>query len=220
MNLISIDNVEKVKTMLLNNCFDSKHLNLHFKNVDIKLKISNVSINEDVSVNKNSLKKIYFLDEQREDNVYCMTVSKKQYKLFLEIGHWSDKYRVDDSHIILGTNYKLGDHFVELELSQALEDNKNIYITKNISRLAGEGAISRINSGLKNDRARKIERRNMLVSKLNSEVISFENNELICINKIKKYDLDKPEKCDKIFFEFMKDLINYAFTIEEIVASD
>lgn len=220
MNLISLDNVEKLKNMLLNNCFDNKHLNLNFKNTNINLKISNVSINEEVLVNKNSLQKIYFLNEAREDNVYCMTVNKKQYKLFLEIGHWANKYRVNDSHIILGTNYKFGDHFVQLELSQALEDNKYIYITKNISKLAGEGAISRINKGLKNDRAKKIERRNKLVNKLKAEVISFENNNLMCINKIKKCDLDKPEKCDKIFFDFIKSFMNYAFSIEEIVAEN
>lgn len=82
----------------------------------------------------------------------------------------------------MGSNYsKLGKFFAQLELSQSLEDDNYLYVVKNISKLLGEGAISRTNNGLKSDKEKKYKRRNRLVTLLDSKVIEYDNNEWMVI---------------------------------------
>lgn len=75
--------------------------------------------------------------------------------------------------------WKRSDYFCQIELSKAVEDDKYIYIIKNITKLAGNGAISRLNNGLGKDRDRKHQRREELVNRLNADVISYNNNDWI-----------------------------------------
>ena len=126
-------------------------------------------------------------------------------------------------HIVLGTTYNFGStkaYFSQLELSQALEDDNSIYIVKNITKLSGEGAITRINSGLKDNRERKIERRMELINRLDGKTIPFNKSEWLIITEINKKDLELEENHNEIFFRLIKDFINYSFSIEDIIAED
>ena len=136
------------------------------------------------------------------------------------LGEWGYKTRIPKSHLVLGTNpIKFGsDYFCQIELSQAVEDEENIYIIKNISKLAGEGAISRLNNGLGNDKARKHKRREELIERLNLEVISYDDNDWCCVYKIEKDKLNNKAYYEDIFHEFMYSFLMYALTIESIIA--
>lgn len=141
----------------------------------------------------------------------------------MNIGEWGYEYRIPNMHIVLGSSYNFGsskDYFSQIEISQALEDREYIYIVKNISKLSGEGAITRINSGLKTDKYKKKERRIRLVNRLNSKSIYYDNQDWMVLSKIDKSDLIKEERHNNIFYNLTKDIINYSFTIEDIIAED
>ena len=127
-------------------------------------------------------------------------------------------------HLALGTTTnKFGsskEYFSQIEISQSLEDENYIYIVKNITDLAGKGCISRINTGLKNDKDKKYERRTRLVNRLNSEVLVHNTKDWMVISKINKEDLKNNNKFNSICYELIRDIINYSFTIEDIIAED
>ena len=143
----------------------------------------------------------------------------------MNIGRWGDyKYNIENIHLALGTTTnKFGswkEYFSQIEISQALEDENYIYIVKNITDLAGKGCISRINTGLKNDKGKKYERRTRLVNRLNSEVLVHNTKDCMVISKINKEDLQNNDKFNSICYKLIKDIINYSFTIEDIIAED
>lgn len=125
-------------------------------------------------------------------------------------------------HIVLGTTYsKFGakELFSQLEISQSIEDNDYVYLVKNISDLAGKGAIARLNSGLKYKKE-KYERINILINRLNTTTKPYEGKEWMIVSKISKEDLDNGQKYNDIFYTMIKDILNYSFTIEDIIAED
>ena len=168
----------------------------------------------------------WFLNSTDEDNEFsCININGKKEILYMNMGQWgSYKYDIQNMHLVLGTTTsKFGgskEYFSQIEISQSIEDDKYIYIIKNITDLAGRGAISRVNSGLKDDKDKKHARRTRLVNKLNSKVISHDNKDWMVINQINKSDLDVNDKHNDIFYELIKDIINYSLTIEDIIAED
>ena len=169
------------------------------------------------------MQEMSFINEEEEENIYCMKINNRNHQIYLNIGDWGYNYRIPNMHIVLGTTYNFGStkaYFSQLELSQALEDDNSIYIVKNITKLSGEGAITRINSGLKDNRERKIERRMELINRLDGKTIPFNKSEWLIITEINKKDLELEENHNEIFFRLIKDFINYSFSIEDIIAED
>lgn len=163
-------------------------------------------------------------DNSLDFNKFCLNINNKKHTLFINIGEWPPyKYEIENMHLVLGSSYSFGslkEFFSQIELSQALEDEQYLYIVKNISKLAGEGSIARINSGLKSDRDKKFQRREKLVNRLNSKTIPFDNKEWLIISKIDKKDLMESSKYDDIYYNLVKDIVNYSLTIEDIIAED
>lgn len=230
MERITVQNAEKIKVILLGNNLDNKRIELEYKNIKAKVRIDSRSNYEKSKVFPDIDMKMCYLKNSCDvdEGNCCFEINGKKKMMYINIGEWGVsggyKYRIENMHIALGVSTnKFGSsnaYFSQIEISQALEDNNYIYIVKNITNLSGQGAISRINSGLKSDKARKYERRDRLVKRLNSEVITYDNKEWMVINKINKEDLKDKEKYDGIFYELIRDIINYSFTIEDIIAED
>lgn len=162
-HLLSVDNAEKMKAIILNTQLIDEII-ITKDNSNIQLMINKVS---ERHIDKNWGDEEFYFENDKSD---CpLIVNNKSYWISMKVGWWRDTYRIPNVHLILGTNCsKFGSgclYFSQLEFSQALEDDEFIYIVKNISILAGEGSILRLNSGLK-DRDKKIERRNKLVERL------------------------------------------------------
>lgn len=205
-------NARKFKKILLKDTINEE-IELDFDKLNAYIKIDALAETE---VN-GTMNDIYLLNDQIDENKLCFSINDKKYNLFLSIGDWGYDYRINDVHIVLGTNYKFGKFFSQLELSQALEDDKYIYIIKNLTKLAGEGAISRLNKGLGSDKEAKRKRRYELVEKLNFDVINYDGNHWICIGKIDKEELENEENNSDILYDFLNNFIKYSFTIEEII---
>ena len=227
MDLITYDNAQKVKDILLKGNLDNKSINLEFKNINAK-----VNINELTEVEKSQIfidenvDMFWFINSLNEEDTYlCVDINGHKEELYMNIGNWGDyKYNIKNMHIALGTTTnKFGsgkEYFSQIEISQALEDENYIYIVKNITDLAGKGCISRINTGLKNDKGKKYERRTRLVNRLNSEVLVHNTKDCMVISKINKQDLQNNDKFNSICYKLIRDIINYSFTIEDIIAED
>lgn len=213
VRLIYKKNARKLKNILLKDTINEE-IELTFNKLNAYIKIDALAETE---VN-GAMKDIYLLNDQIEENKLCFSINDKKYNLFLSIGDWGYDYRINDVHIVLGTNYKFGKFFSQLELSQAVEDEKYIYIIKNLTKLAGEGAISRLNKGLGSNKEVKRKRRNELVERLKFDIINFDNNDWICISKIDKEKLENEENNSDILYGFLNNFIKYSFTIEEIIA--
>lgn len=227
MELITYDNAHKIKAILLNNYFEDKSINLEFKHINTKVIIDSLTESEKSRVfTDRDMDMRCFLNSEDEDDEYtCVNINNKKELLYLNIGQWGDyKYDIENMHLVLGTSTnKFGsarEYFSQIELSQSLEDEEYIYIVKNITYLAGRGAISRINTGLKNDKDKKHERRTRLVERLNSKVISYLDKDWMVISKVDKSSLTDKENFNEVFYRLINDIINYSFTIEDIIAED
>ena len=208
MERITIQNAEKIKNILLNSYLDNKSISLEYKNIKTIINIDGIT------------------ESEKEGNILCMEVNNKKHQLYMNIGEWGAsgryKYDIHDMHIVLGTtSSKFGEKelFSQIEISQALEDKDYVYLVKNISDLAGKGAIARLNSGLK-DKKLKYERRNTLVSRLNTTTKPYEDKEWMIVSKISKEDLDNEQKHNDIFYNMIRDMLNYSFTVEDIIVED
>lgn len=230
MYRITVENAEKIKNILLYGYLDNKTIELEYKHINTKVRINGKSKNEKSSMFTDlDMDMYYFLNNLDEEDIHsCIYINNKKEKLYINIGQWGTyEYDIPNMHIALGTStYKFGsarEYFSQLEISQALEDSNYIYLVKNITDLSGPGAISRLNTGLKSDKDRKHERRNILVNRLNCETKLYKDNkekEWMVISKINKQDLNNEEKCNDIFYSIINDILNYSFTIEDIIAED
>lgn len=154
----------------------------------------------------------------QDGEIDVLKSKNKSYELFLQIGSWGDTYRLNKSHICLGTNYNgFGagkSFFSQLELSDAIQDERKIYILKNLSKLAGNGSIARLNSGL-NSKESKHLRRDYLKKATGYKTIILGSDEWIIVSKIDKYEMKSKPKV--MFNSFINDFLNYSFCIEDII---
>ncbi len=208
---LTFENADRIKYVLLNTQL--------VNSVKIQ-KNPNVVFNAD-AVSDNWVESDYGNDEffmMNGDSTDPLIINGKSYTLSLKVGWWRDTYRIPNTHITLGSSYsKYGSFFSQIELSQAIEDDDKIYIIKNMSKLAGDGTMARLNNGLK-DKNSKIGRRYDLAKRLDKEIINYECHEWLVVDKIKKSDLLNEDNHGYIFQSFMENFINYALTVEEIIA--
>lgn len=214
--LIDIARAVLIKNVLLNTEL-REEIRIEVPSLDLSFQANAVSITEPSSKFE-AMEEAYFMKDESVESLY---VENRKYSVFFSIGEWGYETRLPASHICLGTTpIKFGSaYFSQLELSQALEDEHSIYIVKNLSKLAGEGAISRLNHGLGADKLTKHERRSQLKQKFGGNVISVEKQEWLILCKINKLDLVNEEKYSDILRQFMYAFVKYAFTIEEIISS-
>lgn len=221
MERIALQNAEKIKKILLYNFIDNKSINLEYKNIKIIINIDGRTESEKSPL-FDYMHMFNFLYSEEKDNYQCIEINNKKYDLYMNIGGWGYEYDIPNMHIVLGTtSSKIGSkqYFSQLEISQALEDDEHIYLVKNISKLSGEGAISRLNSGLK-EKALKYERRNRLINRLKTTTKLYDDNEWMIVSKISKSYLDNEQMHNDIFYTMIKDILNYSFTVEDIIAED
>lgn len=102
-----------------------------------------------------------------------------------------------------------------LDLSDAIEQDENIYILKNISNAKQGGAICKLYRNVKNHEG-IIKRQEDLIQKLGSQVVEYDDASWIIVNSIKKEDLNNEEKFKDVLHKFLEDFIKYAFTVEFI----
>lgn len=180
----------------------------------VKLALDGVS-----STNKSEhfkgMKQVYFMNN---DDSKVLKIEEKEQELHYNIGNWKTKSRVPGVHFCLGCK-KFGDYFFQLDLSQSLADEEYIYVVKNISRLGGQGSITRLYRGLKSDKIKKNERKKILINKFNGEIIEYNKNQWMCLSKIKINDLYDEDKDEKIFKEYVANVIKFSFMVEDISLS-
>ena len=203
MDSITQENAKNIRKILLNNCIEDNIIELEYKYLNAKLKIDNATICEKSEIFEN-MDEFYFINDRDnlENNKLCLDIKNKKYMLFMNVGKWM--------HLSLGSTYNFGSSkyfFSQMDLSQALEDDNYLYIAKNLTKLAGNGSISRINSGLKSDRNKKIERRNRLVKRLNGEIVIHNGDEWLVVSKISKGDLMNEENYNDIFYNLVRNIL-------------
>lgn len=217
MELISIKHAKKIQEIISHKQIDG---NIKLNMSEMNLKIIANSNSKATSYTKYSpnMSIIYLMNY---GSSFVMSLNNKDYEMFFQIGGWGNDARICNMHLCLGTYPTIfgSAYFSQIELSQALEDEKYIYIVKNITKLAGSGAISRINFGAKT-REQKKARRNQLIEKLNSSIIDYNDSEWLVINKISVADLSDNSKSRAILTRLLKSIIIYAMHIENIIRSD
>lgn len=196
-------------------------------NKNINIKYDNIEL----EVNFNNLSKYYPSKKLRsfymDDDINAIRFENKPVMLYMYIGHWSNNNnaRIKNSHISIYTNSSKigGERFFQIELSDCIEDDKYVYILKNISKNAGNGAISRLNkySYPTTEREKRNndlrERREELIRRTYSEVINYNNNDWICIYKFDKEKLFKLSYHEELFNECIESIIAFTFSMESIV---
>ena len=140
MERITIQNAEKIKNILLNNYLDNKSINLEYKNINTIINIDGITESKKSELfDDRDMEMFHFLNGEQEGNLLCMEVNNKKHQLYMNIGEWgvygNYEYEIPNMHIVLGTtSSKFGakEYFSQLEISQALEDDKYIYLVKNM----------------------------------------------------------------------------------------
>ncbi|MGL5951123.1 MAG: hypothetical protein ACRCZH_06855 [Cetobacterium sp.] len=143
---------------------------------------------------------------------------KQPATMFYGVGEWRDEgsYRLDRCHIVLGSDNtsKLNEFFAQIDLSEAIEDNDYIYLLKNLTKRSRHGSIKRLYT--KKTKSSDESRREKLLDMLKPEIFSDDYGDLfIAVSKINKQDLFERKNDSKVLVKFLKDFINYAFSVEE-----
>lgn len=206
---ITIENAYKIKDILEVVPLE-KDINLEYKAIDASIHIKYIS--ENVQIGEDG----YYMNFLSEDqDIKCFSIKGKEYELRMGICDWGTDTRIKSGHIFLGSE-AFNNYFAQVELSHAIEDENYIYIVKNISKLAGEGSIYRLNKNAE-DKNDKYMRREILIDELKSEVIEYKNSRWIVVDKILKSDLDDESKYSDVIYDFILNFLKYAFCIEEII---
>ncbi|MBC8580182.1 hypothetical protein [Zhenhengia yiwuensis] len=161
------------------------------------------------------MKEIYLLND--EDGFEVLSYNGKGYNAFLNVGEWGYSTRLRDAHITLGST-KFHDFCFQLELSQAIKDGEYIYLLKNISNMAGAGAICRLYKGLKGNKEEKLNRQQSFIEHYGKEVINYNKKDWIVISKIRRADLFEEEAESEIFYELIHSLFSAMLWVETIGA--
>ena len=205
--------VESIKD-ILSKAVLSKPINITLPILNSEFKVSSISASHEWDEFP-SMQKTYFL--RRDGELNTLKIKDRNYQVFYALGDWGYDVRVPYAHMCLGVEPKhfQSVYFSQMELSQMLEDKASLYIVKNISKLAGEGASSRLNKGAAN-RTEKLMRRQILKERLGCNSLEFERHEWLVLCKIDKNKFDGHFD-NEINTMILESFLKYAFTIEEII---
>lgn len=218
LGLINNENVQKVKKILIEENLKDNII-IEKDKLELQLGIDELTMAMEASYLGSCYFRMFGRSFKYNNDVENMKIKDKVYRMFMCVGPWKKQNKECESYVVLGANYKqFGNDFSEFDLSDCLEDNEYIYIVKNLSKLAGSSAITRLNKGIKSDRDKKYERRRMLVSQLNFETLDYDKSEWLCIAKINKSELENKEKYNEILRNFLNNFIEYSLKVEEIIS--
>lgn len=183
--------------------------------LDGKYKINAFDITESYKSEHygDNMNEFYLMDNHNKYNV--LEYKNKLYEVFVNFGEWAYKTRLNNTHITAGSS-KFHDYSFQLELSQAIKDKENLYIVKNITNLAGNGALVRLYRGLGKDRAKKENRRQRFIEEFNSRILKYEGKEWIVISKILLDDLFDDNKNEEIFYNLLNSILKAMLLVEGI----
>lgn len=183
--------------------------------LDGKYKINAFNITESYKSEHHgyNMNEFYLMDNHNKYNV--LEYKNKLYEVFVNFGEWAYKTRLNNTHITAGSS-KFHDYSFQLELSQAIKDKENLYIVKNITNLAGNGALVRLYRGLGKDRAKKENRRQRFIEEFNSRILKYEGKEWIVISKILLDDLFDDNKNEEIFYNLLNSILKAMLLVEGI----
>jgi hypothetical protein len=208
--LMGANEVKRLAEILLTGKLQS-NISISEPKLELELHIDSVSEPQENFKYENVLEEIFFM--QGFDSC-VLDIKGRKYELSYKIGEWGYEVNVPDSHISVGCK-KFGDFFSQIELSYCLMDEGNIYIVKNISKLAGRGAISRLNGSAKTKEER-VERRTELVKKLNMETLIYKGDQWGIICKLSKESLLDECKDNNTMYDFWNGFLRYTFAIETL----
>ncbi|MGH4139461.1 hypothetical protein [Clostridium sp.] len=191
---ISRINIDKFEDLLFNSNFTRKGIKLEIPKLDIGINIDGVSFAESICESQYSCS---FLNNESLDVVEH---KGKKYGLGLEI--W--ERNLDDNKYSINIslscdcddfNSGFGENFYQIELADALEDNENIYLVRNITKF--------FNNAL-----------SLEVDEYGSEILFYKNEKFLLISKFKKSSFDDIIKHYEIYSDFLKKFIKCAFINE------
>lgn len=220
-DLITVKNCQKIDS-IINEALLSKEINIEIPGMNLTLTVDAIASIEESweleGIGYDCMEKRCFM---YQDSTRVLKIENRDYGLCFNLGSWGGYVpRIDHSHLVFDSTFSgFGNFFCQLEFSQALEDKDKIYIVKNISKLAGKGAIVRLNKGA-NSKADKYKRRDELVGRLDKKVIDYDGHKWICIETINKNDLKNEECHVDIFDGLMFNLLTFAFNIEDIISGN
>lgn len=168
---------------------------------------------------ENSSKDEFYL-LTKDDERGVLEYKGKKYDVFINVGNWPRYAKYIFAHIALGSS-KFDKQCFQIELSQAVKKDGYIYIIKNITNMAREGAICRLYNGLGSNRSEKINRQNKFIEELNGkqnkEIIKHKNKDWIVISKISCKELNDKNNYDKLLYNLLYDLLYAMLVVEDII---
>ena len=210
--LITQNEANRIK-QILNETGLKEDINIEVLNGKYKINAFNITESYKSEHYGYNMNEFYLMDNHNKYNV--LEYKNKLYEVFVKFGEWGYKTRLNNTHITVGSS-KSHDYSFQLELSQAIKDKENLYIVKNISNLAGNGALVRLYRGLGKDRAKKEKRRERFVEEFNSEILKYEGKEWIVISKISLKDLFDDNKGKGIFYDLLISILKAMLLVEGI----
>ena len=210
--LITQNEANRIK-QILNETGLKEDINIEVLNGKYKINAFNITESYKSEHYGYNMNEFYLMDNHNKYNV--LEYKNKLYEVFVNFGEWGYKTRLNNTHITVGSS-KSHDYSFQLELSQAIKDKENLYIVKNISNLAGNGALVRLYRGLGKDRAKKEKRRERFVEEFNSEILKYEGKEWIVISKISLKDLFDDNKGKDIFYDLLISILKAMLLVEGI----
>ena len=210
--LITQNEANRIK-QILNETGLKEDINIEVLNGKYKINAFNITESFKTERYEYDMDEFYLMDKTNKYDV--LEYKNKLYEVFVNLGEWAYKTELKNSHITVGSS-KFHDYSFQLELSQAIKDKENLYIVKNITNLAGNGALVRLYRGLGKDRAKKEKRRERFVEEFNSRILKYEGKEWIVISKILLDDLFDDNKNEEIFYNLLNSILKAMLLVEGI----
>ena len=210
--LITQNEANRIK-QILNETGLKEDINIEVLNGKYKINAFNITESFKTERYEYDMDEFYLMDKTNKYDV--LEYKNKLYEVFVNLGECAYKTELKNSHITVGSS-KFHDYSFQLELSQAIKDEENLYIVKNITNLSGKGALVRLYRGLGKDWAKKEKRRERFVEEFNSEILKYEGKEWIVISKISLKDLFDDNKGKDIFYDLLISILKAMLLVEGI----
>lgn len=210
--LIMQNEADRIKEIL--NTIDLKE-NINIEVLDGKYKLDAYNITESYKSERYTydIREFYLMDGKGQYDV--LEYRNKLYDIFICFGEWGYETRLKNTHIVAGSS-KFHDYSFQLELSQAIKDRENLYIVKNLTNLAGNGALVRLYRGLGKDRAKKENRREKFIKEFDGEIVKYEDKDWLAISKISIKDLFDETKSEEILYNLLYSIVKAMLLVEGI----
>ena len=211
-NLITQREADRIKD-ILNETRLKDEINIEVLDGKYKINAFDITTRYKSEHHGYDMNEFYLMDNN--DKYDVLEYKNKLYEVFVNFGEWAYKTRLNNTHITIGSP-KFHEYSFQLELSQAIKDEENLYIVKNITNLAGKGALVRLYRDLGKDRAKKEKRRERFIKEINSEILEHKGKEWIVISKISLKNLFDDNKSEDIFFDLLKSILRAMLLVEGI----